>query len=185
MAEAAAHPADKQLLEGCVARDPDAVRQLLDAVAPIVYGFLYARVGGDQAVAEDLLQETLLEAVRSAAGYRGDAALSTWMCAIAKRRLARHYDLERRQERARSGLAVVGEEGVDDLSEPVERHDRVIRALGRLSSLHRQVLVLKYLDERTVEEIATEVGRSRVQVQSLLQRARDALRRQMEEGADD
>src|SRR5579884_1752844 len=144
MAEAAAHPADKQLLEGCVARDPDAVRQLLDAVAPIVYGFLYARVGGDQAVAEDLLQETLLEAVRSAAGYRGDAALSTWMCAIAKRRLARHYDLERRAEAARQGLRLVRDEDEADLGAELERKDRVVRALGRLPSQHRQVLVLKY-----------------------------------------
>jgi RNA polymerase sigma factor (sigma-70 family) len=52
-------------------------------------------------------------------------------------------------------------------------------ALGRLPVLHRQVLVLKYLDGRSVEEIAEELGRGRVQVQSLLQRARHGLRRQL------
>jgi DNA-directed RNA polymerase specialized sigma24 family protein len=46
------------------------------------------------------------------------------------------------------------------------------------------VLVLKYLDGLAVQDIATEVGRSRVQVQSLLQRARDGLRRELG-GLDD
>jgi len=47
------------------------------------------------------------------------------------------------------------------------------------------VLVLKYLDDLSVGEIATELGRSPVQVQSLLQRARDGLRRVLEGGGRD
>ena len=174
-----------ELLAGVVAGQPAAVRRLLDEVAPIVYGFVFARVGGDQPVAEDLLQETLFEAVRSAAGFRGEAALSTWMCAIARRRLARHYEAERRAETARAGLHVVvaTEPPVDD-AEALERRDQVVRALGRLPSLHRQVLVLKYLDGLPVEEIAGQLGRSRVQVQSLLQRARAGLRAELGDGDD-
>lgn len=172
------------LLRAAASGDPDAVRALLDDVGPVVYGFVYARVGGDEAAAADLLQETMLEAVRGANGYRGDAALATWVCAIARRRLARHYERERRQEVARRGLTVI--HGGEEPSDPgaadgvVERRDEVIRALRAMTPLHRQVLVLKYLDGRSVEEIADELGRSRVQVQSLLQRARDALRREVE-----
>ena len=66
-----------------------------------------------------------------------------------------------------------------DIDEVAER-DAVIRALGRLSADHRQVLVLKYLDGLPVMDIAEQIGRSRVQVQSLLQRARDALRVELE-----
>ena len=172
------HADDVGLLAAVAARDPLAVRRLLDEVAPVVHGYLYARVGGDAAAAEDLLQETLLEAVRSAATYRGDAALSTWMCAIGRRRLARHYEAERRRAAADRGLALVPDIGSDD--ESVERRDELVRALGRLPAVHRQVLVLKYLDDMRVEDIATELGRNPVQVQSLLQRARDGLRRQLE-----
>jgi RNA polymerase sigma-70 factor (ECF subfamily) len=169
------------LLAGVAARDPVAVRRLLDETAPVVHGYLYARVGGDAAAAEDLLQETLLEAVRSAATFRGDAALSTWLCAIARRRLARHYEAERRAEVARSGLRLVGDaDGGGDTA--VEDRDEVVWALGRVSPSHRQVLVLKYLDGLSVEDIAAEMGRSRVQVQSLLQRARDSLRRELGAG---
>jgi RNA polymerase sigma-70 factor (ECF subfamily) len=173
---------ERELLAAAAAGDPQAVRWLLDEVAPVVYGFLFARVGGGQAAAEDLLQETLLEAVRSAHTFRGDSSASTWMCAIARRRLARHYESERRSEVARQSLRLV-EEGTTDeevaTAELVERQDEVVRALGRLPALQRQVLVLKYLEGMSVQDIAGQVNRSRVQVQSLLQRGRDSLRRQL------
>jgi len=176
-------PEDERL-RAAARGDAAAVRWLLDEVAPVVHGFLYARVGGDAAAAEDLLQETLLEAMRSADGFRGDAAVSTWLCAIARRRLARHYEQERRAELGRARLQLVTESAVDASLEQAEQREEVARALGRLPVLHRQVLVLKYLDGLSVEEIAEEVGRTRVQVQSLLQRARDGLRRELSEGSD-
>lgn len=175
-----AHAADVELLSRVAARHPVAVRSLLDATGPIVYGFVYARVGGDEEMAADLVQETYLEAVRSAPSFRGDAALTTWLCAIARRRLARHYEAERRRAVVDAGLVPVaaGAEG-----EAVEQRDEIVRALGRLPAGQRQVLVAKYLDDQSVEQIAADTDRTRTQVQSLLQRGRDGLRRQL--GADD
>lgn len=174
---------DVDLLAGVVAGDSRCVRALLDDAGDVLYGFVFARVGGDPGAAEDIVQETFLEAVRSAHTFRGDAALRTWLCAIARRRVARYYEAERRREVSRQGLRLVGSTAavLDDAS-IIERRDEIVRALGSLSPLHRQVLVLKYLDERSVEDIAVELGRSRVQVQSLLQRARVSLRRALEAG---
>lgn len=176
------HDDDVELLRRVVRRDAAAVRELLDGPAAVVYGFVYARVGGDESAAGDLVQETLFEAVKSADRFRGEAALATWLCTIAKRRLARHYERERREEIARSGLRLVQGELTDEPDE-IDSRDEMVRALGKLSALHRQVLVLKYLDGCTVAEIADAVGRTRVQVQSLLQRARDSLRRELENTA--
>ena len=89
------------------AGDRAAVQRLVADVGPVVYGYVYARVGGHEDVAADLLQETMVEAVRGAAGFRGDATLATWMCAIARRRVARYYEAERRQEVARRGLVLL------------------------------------------------------------------------------
>jgi RNA polymerase sigma factor (sigma-70 family) len=182
--------AEADLLRQAAAGDPASVRALLDLAGPVVYGYVVARVGGHQATAEDIVQDTFLEAVRSAPTFRGDAALTTWLCAIARRRLFRHYEAERKQEAARRGLEVIegGASGAPGRAAPapsdaVDERDEVVRALGRLPVLHRQVLVLKYLDGRAVAEIADELGRSRVQVQSLLQRARDNLRRELEVSA--
>ena len=178
-AQPAATEAD--LLTKAAAGNPAAVRALLDGYGAALYGFLYARVGGHAPVAEDLLQETLIEAVRSASTFRGESSLKTWLCAIARRRLSRHYEAERKAAVLRAGLTAVPDTGSPDRSAEIERRDEVTRALGALSPLHRQVLVMKYLDERSVEEIAEELGRSRVQVQSLLQRARAGLRQELGE----
>jgi RNA polymerase sigma-70 factor (ECF subfamily) len=170
------------LLVAAASGDAEAVRWLLDDVAPVVYGFVFARVGGVELVAEDLLQETLLEAVRAARTFRGESAASTWMCAIARRRLARYYESERRAEAAKRSLRLIegGARGEEPgASQAVERQDEVVRALGRLPPLQRQVLVLKYMDDLSVQEIAEAVGRSRVQVQSLLQRGRQGLRQHL------
>jgi RNA polymerase sigma-70 factor (ECF subfamily) len=160
--------------------EPAAVRRLLDDAGPVVYGYVYARVGGDEQVAADIVQDTFVEAVKGAGTYRGDAAVSTWLCAIASRRLARHYEAERRQAEARRGLQVVPAPE-RELTDEIVQRDEVVRALGRLSPDHRQVLVLRYLDGLPVGDVAERLGRSRVQVQSLLQRARNALRVELEE----
>ena len=170
---------DVEWLRAAARGDARAVRRLLDDAGPVVYGYVHARVGGNEEAAADIVQDTFLEAMRSADTFRGDAAVTTWLCAIASRRLARHYEAERRQEEARRGLhalPAVELAAADD----VDERDRIVRALGRLSGVHRQVLVMKYLDGRAVAEIANELGRSRVQVQSLLQRAREHLRRELE-----
>lgn len=170
------------LLARTAAGEPAAVREFLDDVAPVVYGFVFARVGGNVAAAEDLTQETLLEACRSASSFRGESALTTWLCAIARRRLARFFERERRQALAEAGLSLVTDGApVDQVEAEVDRRDEIVRALGRLPVLHRQVLVLKYLDGQSVAEIADRLGRTAVQVQSLLQRARSGLRAALEE----
>ena len=194
MSVPAAHLDDGELLLKAAAGDGDAVRRLLGDIGPVVYGFVFARVGGDQAAAEDVVQDTLLEVMRSAAGYRGDAALSTWVCAIARRRVARHWEAERRAGMSAS-VATQRPDDSDGAGEPgqadpaagaafdeLDQRDVVIRALGQLPAEHRHVLVLKYLDGEPVAAIAEHLGRSRVSVQSLLQRAREGLREILEEG---
>jgi RNA polymerase sigma-70 factor (ECF subfamily) len=187
MAETAGDERDERaLLVAAAGGEADAVRYVLDAVGPIVYGFVFARVGGDEAAADDVVQDTFVEAMRSARTFRGDAALSTWMCTIARRRLARHFEAERREALAASGLRLVAgdAEPAEEPALAVDQTDEVIRALGRLLPLHRQVLVLKYLDGCSVAEIAAEVDRTSVQVQSLLQRARARLRAELEGDGD-
>lgn len=185
---AASHP-DQQVLLRALSGEPEAARAFIDQTGPVVYGFIYARVGGRQEIAEDLTQATYLEAMRSARTYRGDAAIETWLCTIARRQVARHFESERRRFRLERKLRLVTTETDEDEErrrEAFATGEVMIAALGRLVPLHRQVLVLKYLDGLSVEQIAAELGRSRIQVQSLLQRARAGLKRQLDEsGSDD
>jgi DNA-directed RNA polymerase specialized sigma24 family protein len=172
------------LLVAAAAGDHDALRWLLDEVAPIVYGFVYARVGGDDAAAED----------RPAGDADGGRERSVQ---LPGRRLRLHVDVRHRPaspepvlrvgEKGRGGPAVPARRRrrqgaatkLAGTAELVERQDEVVRALGRLPALQRQVLVMKYLEDMPVQDIAAVVKRSRVQVQSLLQRGRDGLRREL------
>jgi RNA polymerase sigma-70 factor (ECF subfamily) len=171
----------RMLLVRAASGSPDAARSLLDLTAEKVYGFIFARVGGRQEVAEDLVQSTYLEGMRSAHSFRGDATLTTWLCAIARRQVARHFESERRRLRLERRLRLVAVE-LEKNSEPsvVAGSDAMIAALSRMMPLHRQILVLKYLDGLSVEQIAGELGRSKIQIQSLLQRARSGLKRELE-----
>ena len=67
-------------------------------------------------------------------------------------------------------LAVVGS------ASDAPTHGRAVAALDRLPADQRLVLVLKYVDEMTVAEVARELGRSVHATESLLARARTALR---------
>lgn len=183
-----AHADDVALVRRAAAGEVDAVRRLVDDIGPVVHGFVYVRVGGDESVAADLLQETLLETLRSSSSFRGESSLATWACVIARRRVARHFERERKRAVARRGLVLLHGGEAEPNTEPgfaLEQRDVVARALGTLPALHRQVLVLKYFDGCSVEEIATQLGKGRVQVQSLLQRARVGLRKAMKATTDD
>lgn len=187
MIEPAVDDTETSLIVRAASGEPQAAKELLDLTGPMVYGFVFARVGGRQDAAEDLVQATYLEAMRSAHQFRGDAALSTWLCAIARHQVSRYYKTERRRARLESKLLLISDEVTEEISDEdaFADADAVITALGKLTALHRQVLVMKYLDDLSVEEIARDLGRSKVQVQSLLQRARARLKRVLGETADD
>src|SRR5205823_439621 len=120
---------ESHLLENAARGDAEAVRALIDAVGPTVYGFVFARVGGNEAAAEALLQEPLVEARRSARSFRGESSLRTGVCTIARRRLARHYEAERRQAVAESGLALLGALSGDPGRDELEGRDEIVRAM--------------------------------------------------------
>ena len=178
---------DRQLLALAAGGDSAAAGELLDQTGAIVYGFIYARVGGNEQAAEDLIQATYLEAVRSAATFRGEAALSTWLCTIARRQLAGYFNRENRQRSIERKLRLVDDPQRDASNVPdgSMADDSVIEALGRVPDLQRQVLVMKYLDGLHVREIAMELGRSNIQIQSLLQRGRSSLRRELGKQTDE
>lgn len=60
------------------------LKSLCEYYYPLVYGYLISLTGGDKVTAEDLAQETFLQAIGSIDRYRGDTKLSTWLCGIGK-----------------------------------------------------------------------------------------------------
>ena len=144
-----------------------------------VYRYIHCRCG-DHGLTEDVIQDVFVSVVQS----RTDPADLTvgWLCRVARNRM---IDIVRR----RSNLArKVGElqlvqgpptaNPTDSLS-----LDRIALtdALAGLSDLYRMVLLLRYLDDMTVQDLANHLGRTPKSVEALLRRARRALLAQMEE----
>src|SRR5512146_2203638 len=74
---------DAALIEAAKAGDRGAIDELLARYEPSIYRF-GLRMCGDEESAREVLQETMLAAFRNLPGFRGDAALSTWLYQIAR-----------------------------------------------------------------------------------------------------
>lgn len=147
---------------------------LYDGQVRDVHAFLLRRCG-DVSLAEDLTQEVF---VAAATRFRdaGEVPRPAWLYHTARSRLIDHW---RRRARRDRKLRLVGASDRDDQRpDPADRvvsAERLDAALAELSEDHRAVLVLRYLDDLPVREVAESLGRSVRATESLLVRARRNL----------
>jgi RNA polymerase sigma-70 factor, ECF subfamily len=171
---------EQQLVQALRSQDPGAVQELV-----VSYGDRLFRSAcllcGDEAEAQDLVQETFLQAVRSAHRFGGRSSVYTWLHGILLN-LTRHYHRDRRrmvydEELARQETAVAEENpsrlDLDEATGPLAA------ALQRLSPPHREVLVLRFYDEMEIHEIAAHLGISRGTVKSRLHYAIADMQRRL------
>lgn len=153
------------------------------AALPQVYGYLLPRCGS-VAVAEDLTAETFLAAVAAVRQAQVREVTVGWLVGVARHKLVDHW---RRVGREQRGLAAVGLERAEsgDPWDEVLDLDAAHAALWRLPVPQRIALTLRYLDGLSVPEVAGQLGRTVHATETLLVRARAALRRVYEEEGRD
>jgi RNA polymerase sigma-70 factor (ECF subfamily) len=125
------------LVERAVARDVAAFSQLARRHQSKVRGLLLRLTRGDHAAADDLAQETFLEAWRAIANFRGDSAFATWLYRIA-------YSRFLMQVRKRKPDEQLGEWHGEIASGEGEAHARIDleRAMAKLSAPESAALTL-------------------------------------------
>lgn len=149
---------------------------------------LCARFTGDAEAAEDLAQETLIEAWRHAAQLRDEAARRSWLSGIA-RNVCLRWARRRGQEGSRIVRfgAVEALPGGNDPAGDWERAELALLldgALGLLSPEDRRVLVLRYVEGLSHAAIGARLGVSAGAVAVRVHRARLALRRALAQRRD-
>lgn len=157
--------------------DSDAFRRLVEAYQTQVYRIALRMCG--EAAADDVTQEAFLAAWRALPAFRGTCLFSTWLYRLATNAA---IDWLRREKRHRGADDVTelelpdGAPSPQEQAEQTETQEAVRRALAQLSPEHRQVLVLRYMQELDYNEIAATLDISEGTVKSRINRAKAHLK---------
>ena len=164
---------ESQLLEAAANGCVESVGALFDRYYPMIHAFAY-RLTFSQHDAEDIAQETFINAARSLATFRRDASFKNWLYKIATNR---HCDFVRRQRR---------QENVPLTEDIVEHADETAdftalhQALDALPDDWRRAVTLVYYEERSHAETAKILGCAETTVSWRIFRAKRQLKKHLQ-----
>lgn len=148
-------------------------------------GRLCMALTGSQADAEDLAQETLVEAHRALDGWRREGSLRSFLMTIARRKCAKM--LEKRRRRG-ARLRLVYDAERDRTAEPAEgravqrqRAERARTALSSMRPSEREALVMRYAGELSFREVGDACGIAEAAARKRVSRALARLRATLNE----
>jgi len=177
---------DIQLVARMRSGDERAFDEFFGAYFPRLFRFAARRLDSDDA-AEEVVQATLVVAMRKIGTWRGEAALFTWLCTICRHELSAYWDRTGRQPvvlplddhlDTRAHLESLAHDGLGPDAQ-LDRHalsNRVRATLDHLPRPYGDVLTWKYIEGLSVVEIAARLGSTAKAAESMLTRARVAFR---------
>lgn len=146
--------------------------EFYDSALPVVFGYLLRLCGGDREQAWDLTQDSWVLVVDRLAQGQTDKATIGFLLSVAR---SRYLDAWRRQRRLQRKLRLVWA-AAREQEPPDVSVANVLDHLSVCSDEHRAVLMLAYVDDLPVAEIAELLGSSLSSTCALLARAREELR---------
>ncbi len=173
---AAATLDERALIEGCRRGDPSAQRVVFDRYRDRVHSIALHYLKGDVAGAQDATQEVFVRFFQSAQRFREDARLSSYLyravanACIDELRRRRRFVFVGDIPEALHPIAAAAPSGGDPTLQ---------RAVHALSPKLRMVVLMRYYDELSYDEIGAALGVSAGTVASRLSRAHEALARQL------
>ena len=173
-----------EIARGLRRRDPELFDRLIERYQHRLLRYLVF-LTGNRELAEDIFQETWIRVMERGKQYNGKSKFDTWLFAI-----ARHLVIDWSRKKTTTSLEALQEQyGNENAFDPPssgpspfdavttrEHRESVQAALTRLDSLHREVLVLRFHEELSLEEIANITGAPLSTVKSRLYRGLAALK---------
>lgn len=179
------HDDDLQLIQRVLNQERAAFDEFFETYFARLSRFCSARMRQADAV-EDVVQETMVKAMRSLHTYRGEAMLFSWLCQICRNEISTWYAKQGRGEQhlvsidddpaVRGALESFGLDLQRDMASDIALADMVQLTLDYLPDNYGKALEWKYLEGSSVKEIAERLGIGRLAAQSILARARTAFR---------
>jgi RNA polymerase sigma-70 factor, ECF subfamily len=167
-------PADERLLIEAAQRDPSRFGELYESHVNRVYAYIVRRVR-DRSAAEDLTSEVFHHALANLHKYewRG-IAFAAWLYRIAANTIADRWERDRRE----TGEAYP-EDSASGGIEEIERHAMLFQLVDHLPADQRRVITERFVEQKSIREVAQALGRSEGAVKQLQWRALETLREQM------
>ncbi len=164
---------EAELVEGCQRGDRAAQHQLYERYGERIYR-LTLRLTGNAQDAFDLTQETFVRAFQRIAAFDGRAGVGTWLYRIATNEALQLFRRRRTEQRHLQAFAEQKAAAADPTSAPSRLE--IDDALARLSESHRAILILRYQEGLSYDEIAEALDVAPGTVASRMNRARAQLR---------
>lgn len=184
-----AHAANAEIVAALRRHDSETIEHLIEIYQHRLFRYLLFLVG-NRDLAQDLFQETWLRVLERGSQYSGRSRFETWMFAI-----ARNLMIDHSRKRVALSLDEAMDPGNDrpvefaaDLPSPFdhfqsgEKAARISQALLTLHPLYREVLVLRFHEEMSLEEIAQVSSAPLSTVKSRLYRGMAALKPILDRG---
>ena len=165
---------DDRLRIEAAQRDPSRFGELYEENFYRVYAYVAQRVG-DRTQAEDLTADVFREALAGIGKFEWRAVpFAAWLLGIASRTIADHFK--------RSGREAANPPDEPERPGPgdIERSAMLFQLVERLPETQLRVIHLRFVEQKSIREIARELGRSEGAVKQLQLRAIENLRAQME-----
>lgn len=156
-----------------------------------LYAYALARVGGDAGVAEDLVQETLLAAIKAYPTFKGNSSVATWLLGILRRKVVDRYRREGRNRESAVDEAFFDKHGsiqnvgswagdAEQLCQSREFMRVFEECLAELNPPLAEAFVLSVMDGLSTEEACSVLGITPTNLSVRLHRARLALRERLQ-----
>jgi len=176
------HP-DAQAVDAIRQGDRERFRELVDRYASKVFAVAWCRLG-DRDLAEEAAQEAFINAYRRLPLLSHAEKFGSWITTIARNAainlgLRHRSELQKRKRWALEQTNVAGDAG-QSAEDPLLTAETVRGSVAKLPPIHRECLILYYLQGHSVAESATLLGLSETAFKVRLHRARGALRSQLE-----
>lgn len=178
---------EQDLLDRMRGGDRNAFDQFFETYAPRVAAFAARRSALDPAALEDVVQNTMIHAMRGLRSFRGGSSLFTWLCQICRNQLADLRRKTRRQPGTVSFEQLVSTRSTDervslsDNRDPLDEcaadstRSAVRQLVNQLPASYSRILELRFGDDLTVPQIARVLQISESAAESRLVRARQAF----------
>jgi RNA polymerase sigma-70 factor (ECF subfamily) len=172
----------ESVIEACKLGDRDAFRQLFERHKDRVYSIALYFFGGDEATAGDVVQQVFLKLFTRIDQFKGESEFTTWLYRLTTNACIDEQRKRRRFLQFGEGVEVKEPRAAftnEDRLVRAEVAESVKRAVTALKPKLRVVMLLKYFEEMSYEEIAAVLGLSKGTVASRLNRGHKILARKL------